>query len=124
MTLLAVLRPNSRDDEGQTIEWLQRSGIAAVNTVEELYKIGTIQIQLTNTPEVLSYFSQLDDVLNISRLNDHGILFYLMDVPLWAGVPEGKRMVSETGDGNLFVPMSNVISINTFGEIRPESAKA
>ena len=124
MTLIAELRPNSRDDEILTIEWLQRSGISAATTLEELYKIGTVQVQLARTPPILSYFSQVDDALNISRLSESGIVFYLMDVSLWAGVPEGQRMVSETGDGYLFVPMSNVISINTLGPIRPESAKA
>lgn len=109
--------PNS-EDALPTIEWLQRCGLCQVETWQQVYDIGVIEIQLRETPEVVSYLAQIEDALSISRVTSEGVVFYLTDIPLWAGVPEGRRRVSaERSDGNLFIPMSNVVCINTFGSV-------
>jgi len=117
MAIKARFSPES-EDALPTIEWLQKSGLSRADTWKHVYDIGVVEIYLKETPEVLSYLSQVDDALSISRVTSEGVVFYLTDVPLWAGVPESKRRVSaERADGFLFVPMSNVICINTFGSI-------
>jgi hypothetical protein len=42
---------------------------------------------MTIVPPVLAYLSQVDDSLSISRITEHGVVFYLTDVPLTVGVP-------------------------------------
>ena len=118
MTLRARSSPNSEDDSNLTIEWLNSTGVANVQTWQQVYDLGIIEIQLRETPSVLTYLSQIEDSLSISRITSEGIAMYLTDVPLWAGVPEEQRRVaSDRADGFLFCPMSNVICINTFGSI-------
>jgi hypothetical protein len=97
---------------------LNETGTAAVETWKQVYDLGAIEIQLHKTPAVLAYLSQVDETLAISRITAQGIVFYLTDIPLVEGVPEDKRLArSERSDGFLFVPMANVVCINTFGSI-------
>ena len=42
---------------------------------------------MTIVPPVLAYLSQVDDSLSISRITEHGVVFYLTDVLLTVGVP-------------------------------------
>lgn len=108
-----------------TIQWLQKTGLSRAETWKQVYDIGVIEIQLHETPPVLSYLSQVEDALSISRVTSEGVVFYLTDIPLWMGVPEGEpRASSDRGDGNLFIPMSNVVCINTFGSIYARHATA
>ncbi len=66
----------------------------------------------------------MEDALSISRVTAEGVVFYLTDIPLWVGVPEEKQRVSsDKADGFLFVPMSNVVCINTFGSVYVHTAK-
>ena len=117
MTIKVRFSPDS-EDAVPTIQWLQRAGLSRAETWKQVYDIGVIEIQLRETPPVLSYLSQVEDALSVSRVTSEGVVFYLTDVPLWMGVPEGKpRVQSDRGDGHLFVPMSNVVCINTFGSI-------
>ncbi len=117
MTIKARFSPDTADAV-PTIQWLQKTGLSNVENWKDVYDIGTIEIQLKETPTVLAYLSQVEDALSISRVTSDGVVFYLTDVPLWIGVPENqRRVVSEKSDGFLFVPMSNVVCINTFGSI-------
>lgn len=117
MTIKARFSPDS-EDAVPTIQWLQRTGLSRAETWQQVYDIGVIEVQLKETPQVLAYLSQVEDALSISRVTSEGVVFYLTDVPLWVGVLEEKRRVSaERSDGHLFVPMSNVVCINTFGSI-------
>ncbi|MDZ7893001.1 MAG: hypothetical protein U5L73_14750 [Rhodoferax sp.] len=117
MTIKVYFSPES-DDALPTIQWLQRSGLSRAETWKQVYDIGVIEIQLRETPPVLSFLSQVEEALSISRVTSEGVVFYLTDIPLWMGVPEGKpRATSDKADGHLFVPMSNVVCINTFGSI-------
>jgi hypothetical protein len=117
VTLRARFSPNS-EDAAPSIEWLSKSGVAAVSSWQEVHDLGVVEIQLRETPPVLAYLSQLEDTVSISRITSEGIVFYLTDVPLWHGVPESRRKVtSERTDGFLFVPMSNVVCINAFGSV-------
>jgi hypothetical protein len=117
MTIRARFSPDTRDVIS-TIAWLNESGVASVETWKQVYDLGIVEVQLHQTPSVLGYLSQVDDSLSISRITEQGIVFYLTDVPLVVGVPEDRRLVkSERPDGFLFIPMSNVVCINTFGSI-------
>ena len=117
MTIKARFSPES-EDAVPTIQWLQRTGLSRAETWKQVHDIGVIEIQLLETPSVLSFLSQVEDALSISRVTSEGVVFYLTDIPLWMGVPEGKpRAQSDHSDGHLFVPMSNVVCINTFGSI-------
>ncbi|MGM3273359.1 hypothetical protein [Ralstonia sp. 24A2] len=124
MSLQAKFRPNTEADTEHTITWLNASGLAAVTTLDELHELGDFELQLRDTPPVLSYLSQLGDLLSISRITPQGLAFYLTDIPLWLNVPEKeRRTTSDWADGFLFCPMSNVICFNLFGNIyaaRPE----
>lgn len=124
MTIKARFSPDS-EDAVPTIQWLQKVGLSRADTWKQVYDIGIVEVQLKETPQVLAYLSQVDDSLSISRVTSEGVVFYLTDVPLWVGVPEEKRRVSaERPDGYLFVPMSNVVCINTFGSIYAHQAAA
>jgi len=117
MTIRARFSPDT-GDVISTIAWLNESGVASVETWKQVYDLGIVEVELHITPSVLGYLSQVDDSLSISRITKHGIVFYLTDVPLVVGIPEDRRRVkSERSDGFLFVPMSNVVCINTFGSI-------
>jgi hypothetical protein len=120
MSLQAKFRPGTEADAEQTSNWLNTSGVAMVSTWDELNKLDNFELQLRDTPPVLSYLSQLGDVLIVSRVTSQGIVFYLTDIPLWINVPEEqRRMTSDKADGFLFCPMSNVICFNWFGNIYP-----
>lgn len=115
---------SSSEDAIPTMEWLLESGIARVESWEQVCDIGVIEVQLKETPAVLAYLSQVDDTLSISRITSQGIVFYLTDLPLWAGVAGCKQRVSaERPDGFLFCPMSNVVCINTFGSVYAHQLK-
>jgi hypothetical protein len=117
MTIKARFSPDS-SDALPTIQWLQKTGLSRAETWQQVYDIGFIEIQLHETPPVLSYLSQVEDALSVSRVTSEGVVFYLTDVPLWVGVPEAeRRATAERCDGFLFVPMANVVCINTFGSI-------
>lgn len=117
MTIRARFSPDTRDVIS-TIAWLNDSGVASVETWKHVYDLGIVEVELHKTPSVLAYLSQIDDSLSISRITKHGIVFYLTDVPLVAGIPEDRRLVkSERADGFLFIPMSNIVCINTFGSV-------
>ena len=123
MTIRARFLPNT-EDAIPTMEWLVKSGVAQVESWQQTYDLGVIEVQLKETPAVLAYLSQVDDTLSISRITSEGIVFYLTDVPLWIGVAEGKQRVSaERPDGFLFCPMSNVVCINTFGSVYAHQPK-
>jgi hypothetical protein len=122
MTIRTRFSPDTQDVVS-TIAWLNESGVAAVETWQQVYDIGIVEIQMQNVPPVLAYLSQVDDSLSISRITSHGIVFYLTDIAFTAGIPPDKRQVkSDRGDGFLFVPMSNIICINTFGSIYTRTA--
>jgi len=107
--------------EEQTIRWLYETGLIGSIYEDELKNVGFVDIELRDTPSVLSYFSQLENELNISRITPAGIVFYLTDIPLWLNIPEEKqRATTENYDGYLFVPMSNVICINSLGAVIPK----
>lgn len=118
MSLQAKFDTNTEEDAEHTIAWLNATGIAKVSTWAELNALRSLELQLRDTPPVLSYLSQLGEVLSISRITSQGIVFYLTDIPLWVDVPEKERRVtSDRADGFLFCPMSNVICFNDFGNI-------
>lgn len=124
MTIRARFSPDTQDVVS-TIAWLNDSGIAAVETWQQVYDLGVVEVQMHTVPPVLAYLSQVDDSLSISRITAHGIVFYLTDISLTVGVPPEKRHVkSDRADGFLFVPMSNVVCINTFGSIYARTAGA
>jgi hypothetical protein len=117
MTLKVRFTPDS-EDAVPTIQWLQKTGLSRADTWKQVYDIGVIEIQLLETPSVLSYLSQVDDALSISRVTSEGVVFFLTDVPLWMGAPDEKaRTRSDRSEGHLFVPMSNIVCINTFGSV-------
>lgn len=124
MSIRAKFRPNTEEDAERTVEWLNASGLVLASTWEELQEHDGFELQLRDTPPVLSYLAQLGDELSISRVTSQGIVFYLTDVLLWVNIPEGeRRTTSDRPDGFLFCPMSNVICFNLFGNIyaaRPE----
>lgn len=70
--------------------WLIKSGVAQVESWQQVYDLGVIEVQLRETPAVLADLSQVDGTLSISRITSEGIVFYLTDVPLWIGVAEGN----------------------------------
>lgn len=118
MSLQVKFNPNTEEDVEHTITWLNASGLAMVSTWDELHKLDAFELQLRDTPPVLSYLSQLGEVLSISRATSQGIVFYLTDIPLWINVPENeRRMTSDKADGFLFCPMDNVVCVNRFGDI-------
>ena len=86
MTIRARFSPDTRDVVS-TIAWLNESGVAEVETWQQVYDLGIVEIQMTIVPPVLAYLSQVDDSLSISRITEHGVVFYLTDVPLTVGVP-------------------------------------
>lgn len=123
MTVKARFSPDTKDVIS-TIDWLNKSGLAEVETWQQVYDVGVIEIQLRDTPQVLAYLSQVEDALSISRVTAEGVVFYLTDVPLWVGVPDEKqRVASDRADGFLFVPMGNVVCINTFGSVYAHTIK-
>jgi len=124
MTIRARFSPDT-GDVTSTIAWLNESGVVSVETWQQVYDLGVVEIQLHDTPAVLAYLSQVEDSLSISRITKCGIVFYLTDIPLVVGVPEERRLVkSERSDGFLFVPMSNIVCINTFGSIYTHTGTA
>jgi hypothetical protein len=124
MTIRARFSPDAQDVVS-TIRWLNESGLAPVETWQQVHDLGVVEVQLGSVPDVLAYLSQVEDALSISRITAHGIVFYLTDIPLWVGVPaEKQRVKSDRSDGYLFVPMANVICINTFGSIYAHTAAA
>jgi hypothetical protein len=117
MTIRARFSPDTQDVVS-TVAWLNESGVATVETWQQVYDLGVVEIQMQTVPAVLAYLSQVDDSLSISRITANGIVFYLTDIPFTMGVPLDKRQVkSDRSDGFLFVPMSNIVCVNTFGSI-------
>ncbi len=115
MTIKAEFFEYSPEDGKTTIEWLNKTGIAEVKTFEELCNLGVIEIQLRETPAILSYFSQLENTLSIWKITSEGIVFYITDIPLHPEIfKENPRIYTESADGCVFCPMSNVVCINTF----------
>lgn len=51
----------SRDTKDliSTIDWLNKSDMAEVETWQQVYDVGVIEIQLRGTPQVLAYLSQV-----------------------------------------------------------------
>lgn len=124
MSLQAKFRPITEEDTQHIISWLTTSGFSTVSTRDELEEHRHFEIQFRDTPPVLAYLSQIGEILSISRITPHGIMFYLTDVPLWENDPKQKqRMISDHADGSLFCPMSNVICLNDFGSIYAVRAK-
>ncbi|MCI4569474.1 hypothetical protein [Lysobacter sp. CFH 32150] len=106
-----------------TIAWLNESGLSTADTWQKVYDIGVVEIQLHAVPPTLAYLSQVEDALSISRITKHGVVFYLTDVALTSGPPD-RHVPSDRQDGFLFVPMSNIICINTFGSVYPRGGAA
>ena len=73
-----------------------------------------LEFELKNVPQALRR-SQQRYSLMVFRITDAGVTFYMMDVD------DGPASSLNRADGQLFVPMSSVISINTFGRIEPSS---
>lgn len=118
MSLQVKFAPGTEADAKRTIAWLTASGIDIASTSEELMKCDSFQLELRDTPSVLSYLSQLGEVLSISCITSHGVVFYLTDIPLWINTPEAeRRTTSDQVDGFLFCPLSNVTCVNWFGNI-------
>ena len=117
MTIRARISPNTESEAKVTIEWLHKTGISDAITWQQVYDLGLIEFQLKETPSVLAYLNQLDDEIHVSRITSEGIVFYLTDVPLrpW----RSTQGISDNSDGHIFVPMSNVVCINTFGSVYP-----
>ena len=79
------------------------------------------QVELISMPQVLQQYSVFADSVQVSSITDQGITFYLSNASLVTSKAADVLTDSFVGhlvDGCLFVPMSNVLSINFFGNFQ------
>lgn len=110
VTLKSKLFLTSDDDVKETINYFKKIGIASSDLKKQGYDIAKdyfYRIELKEKPSIIDtlelcgYF-EIVKVLDILRVCEYGITFYLVD----------QYML----DGFLFVPMSNVIGIHTINK--------
>lgn len=79
------------------------------------------QVELISVPQVLQQYSVFADFVQVFSITDQGITFYLSNASLITSKVADVLMDSFVGhstDGLLFVPMTNVLSINFFGNFQ------
>ncbi|NIE63226.1 hypothetical protein [Burkholderia sp. Ax-1719] len=124
MPLKVNFLPCSDEDIEPTIAWLNASGFEKIETSEEFLALGDFELQLRDTPPLLSYMAQIGEVLSISRITDQGVVFYITHLPLRPHAEnQGQQVTSDRVDGFLFCPMNNVAWLNSFGAITPIRSK-
>jgi len=97
----------------ETIDWFHSIGVDWISEkrLDDMY----INIEFVNTPKLLETMVHLETTLSVTRISDKGVTFYLIDF-----LSERERIEFDFGgcDGTVFVPMSNIKSINTLGNIK------
>lgn len=80
-----------------------------------------IEVEFITPPSILVFLENADDIITIHSISDKGITFYITHIP-FTDINNPKKenpLISSygCGDGYLFCPMTNIVSINTFGKI-------
>jgi len=76
-----------------------------------------LEVEFRKTPAILKTASNLEDSLNICRLSSIGLSFYLVDLIFGGETEKNLHFELNCADGVVFVPMGNIESISTVGNI-------
>jgi hypothetical protein len=78
-----------------------------------------LEIDFIKTPAILKTVSHLQSCTPISHISGNGVTFYLADAMLHTRDFKHQNLEFESGstDGVCFVPMSNIQSLNSAGNI-------
>jgi len=95
----------------ETIDWFHSIG---ANWISEKHDDMPIDIEFINVPTLLKATEHLQR-LSVTRISDEGVTFYLFD---WLSPKESIEFDFNCPDGIVFVPMSNIKSINTLGNVK------
>jgi hypothetical protein len=102
-----------------TSSWLKAIGMAERMGSDKKLKF---EIELLGIPNVLETFLRLQKSLFVSRITNEGVTFYLTDVPYSFNRESNPRAINtlnpNQADGWVFVPMANVVCVNSVGSIR------
>ncbi|MCV6607758.1 MAG: hypothetical protein OIF32_06055 [Campylobacterales bacterium] len=101
----------SEKEKEKIIKWLQSVGITWIT--KEKIDDEIVKVDFINTPTILHTLTQLDSRPSICAVSEKGVSFYVTDIAL------GKNFKFELkgADGVIFIPMNNIISISTVGNI-------
>lgn len=116
MTFSFVLQCTDANDLSVTGDWLKSVGLPPSYLDPSRFKV-PVFIDFISPPYVLSQFSLLDSDMQVTCLSSQGVTFYLCDAVFhdFTKADEDQQFFSSRPDGFLFVPMSNISSINFFG---------
>ncbi len=104
----------------KTIEWAKSVGFYNINTENELTDTFRIfDIELIHTPFILEFFSKIETI-NVQCITANGVLFQLTHISLGT-LYNDNQSIDTKAIGELFCPMTNIITINPFGCIRYKS---
>lgn len=107
---------NNYDDAyKQSIKWLET---IEMHRGQQNDNAGLIlDIQFINTPAFLKVASHLDSNLQCYKISSFGLTFYFTDYMLGGIENSPLGFESNRVEGEVFVPMSNIESISTIGNI-------
>jgi hypothetical protein len=118
MTFSCFLCCSESNDISVTRRWLKSSGLPSSYAHSDRSDV-PVFVDFFSVPPALSQFSLLGGSLTILCISALGVSFYLCDAVFrdFSKSDEDQRFISIRPDGMLFVPMSNIISINFFGHV-------
>lgn len=116
MTFSCSLCCSDENDLSVTGEWLKSVGLSSGYVHPDRFEV-PVFVDFVAMPAALSQFSLLEGTLTLTCISSLGLSFYLCDAVFrdFSKSDEEQKFISIRPDGGLFVPMSNIISINFFG---------
>jgi len=101
----------------KTIEWAKSVGFQNINSEHELNNIFKIfDVELIHTPFILEFFSKIETI-DVQCITTNGVLFQLTHISLGT-LYNDNQSIDTNAIGNIFCPMTNIITINPFGCIK------
>lgn len=95
------------------IKWLKSIGMIFDARVGDPLVLGIpLFVELKHTPSQLAYFAHLDHRVSIPSVSELGVTFYAVSLELQL-FERPKVPDFGEGDGYIFVPASNIVSIST-----------
>jgi hypothetical protein len=98
-----------------TISWFHTIGYDWIT--EDKIHNEWIEIEFINIPAILKIASHLESGLNICNISSFGVSFYLVDLMLGNSEKPSLHFDLNSTDGVVFVPMSNIESLSTVGNV-------
>ncbi|MDM8567751.1 hypothetical protein QUF74_19155 [Candidatus Halobeggiatoa sp. HSG11] len=106
----------SEQSTKETICWFNSIGIDWIT--EECIHEQFIEIEFLDTPAILKVALHLESKIDICNISDKGVSFYLTNLMLGRNIKQRElHFESGSADGIIFVPMNNIESISTVGNI-------